>query len=485
MGLFNKLLRKPKENSDYAQVLSGAIPIFSMRGRDIFASDAVQAAIGCIVHEMKKLQPQHVRKSAESYDTEPVLNSNIQRLLDNPNPLMSTSDFIEKVLWQLFFNYNSFVLPTYTETTSSDGSVSRTYTGLYPINPSQVDFKEDRSGTLSVVFRFENNYVTEMRYSDIIHIRYRYAINDYMGGNEFGQPDNKALLNTLNLNDEILNGISKAARSSYTINGVIKYNTLLDKGKMTTAIKELENHLRDSEDGFLPLDLAGEFIPFKRDIKLVDPDTLKFIDEKILRFYGVPLPILTGDYTKEQYEAFFQKTLEPLIASMSQAFTRGLFSPRELGFGNSITLREKSLIFMSTTQKLEMVRLLGDSGALYENEKRMAFGLPPLPELVGVRKQSLNYVDTKIADQYQLNRRTGNSTGLLPGVENQTSEDQPMVVNQETTLNGSQTQALLAIIQDFKVGAIDHGQAVNIIAVAIGVDSQTAKNILEGNTLES
>ena len=49
-----------------------------------------------------------------------------------------------------------------------------------------------------------------------------------------------------------------------------------------------------------------------------------------------------------------------------------------------------------------MVRLLGDSGALFENEKRRIFGMQPLPELVGRRMQSLNYVDTSIAANYQL-----------------------------------------------------------------------------------
>ena len=58
------------------------------------------------------------------------------------------------------------------------------------------------------------------------------------------------------------------------------------------------------------------------------------------------------------------------------------------------------------SQKLELVRLLGDSGALYENEKREIFGLAPLEELRGVRKQSLNYVDADKAIVYQLQGRT-------------------------------------------------------------------------------
>ena len=70
---------------------------------------------------------------------------------------------------------------------------------------------------------------------------------------------------------------------------------------------------------------------------------------------------------------------------------------------------------MSVSQTLEMVRLLGDSGALYENEKRVAFGLRPLPELAGVRMQSLNYVNIDIAKKYQ--------TGGGDGEQNNTDKN--------------------------------------------------------------
>lgn len=129
----------------------------------------------------------------------------------------------------------------------------------------------------------------------------------------------------------------------------------------------------------------------------------------------MPLCILSGDYTKAQYEAFYQKTLEPLIISMGQAFTQTLFTQRERAFGNKIVLYPKDLIFMSTDQTLEMIRLLGDSGGLYENEKRIALGLKPLPELEGVRKQSLNYVDVEIAAEYQVGNAKKEKEGKTDG----------------------------------------------------------------------
>lgn len=414
MGWLDKLRRKPPQNTAYADMLNGFTPIFSQFGDDIYASDVVQQAINCIVMEMKKLNPTHVRVNGA--DSVPVTSS-IQAVLNTPNELMTTADFLEKIVWQLFFNYNAFIMPTYYVWTDTDGTEKRRYTGLYPLAPTGVTFIQDASDRLFVKLEFANNYETTVPYSDIIHIRYHYSVNEFMGGNESGQPDNEALLKTLELNNTMLQGVSNATKASFSINGIVKYNTLMDGEKMKTALAEFENKLKNSESGILGIDLKSEYTPIKKEIALVDEATLKFIDEKILRYFGVPLCILTGDYTKAQYEAFYQKTLEPLIISIGQAFTRTLFTDRERSYGNKIVLYPKDLIFMSVDQTLEMVRLLGDSGALYENEKRIAFGLRPLPELEGVRMQSLNYVDVNIAGKYQMQGKAGENGGGTNGPE--------------------------------------------------------------------
>lgn len=392
MGLLDNFInkfRKEKENKVYANALTYGTPIFSQFGQNIYASDVVQQAISCIVMELKKLTPVHIRREDKTHDYVPVDDS-LDKMLKNPNEKMTTSDFIEKVFWQLFLNYNAFVIPTYDITYTKEGERVKTYTGLYPIQPINVEFLQDPTGELFVRFQFLNGYETTLRYSDVIHIKYRYSVNEFMGGNEFGQPDNMALLKTLELNHTLLEGVGKALKSSFAINGVIKYNTLLDDGKMDQAIKDLEKHLQNNESGLLPLDIKGEYIDLQKKIQLVDSDTLKFIDEKILRHFGVPLCILTGDYSVEQYNSFYQKTLEPLIISISQAFTKVLFSPRERSFGNEVKFYPHELIFLSTSQKIELFDMLVDSGSCYQNELRTAFGLYPLPELVGKLAMSSN-----------------------------------------------------------------------------------------------
>jgi hypothetical protein len=57
---------------------------------------------------------------------------------------------------------------------------------------------------------------------------------------------------------------------------------------------------------------------------------------------------------------------------------------------------------MTISQTLEMINILSPTGGLFENEKRVALGLRPLPELEGKRYMSLNWIDANNADQYQV-----------------------------------------------------------------------------------
>ena len=410
MSWFSKLFQKGPKNPKFAPTLNGWMPVYSQFGTDIYASDVVQQALKCIVDEMKKLNPTHIRM----IDNDPTpIKGSVQKVLDNPNQLMTTSDFLEKICWLLLMNYNVFIIPTYytwTEKTVDESGNKitverRRYEALYPIKPNQVDFIEDARGKLFVKFWFNNGETTTISYDDVIHIKYNYSVNEYMGGNLMGQPDHQALLGTLELNNTLLQGVAKAMKSSYAVNGIVKYNSIMDDGEVAAALQRLENQLANNESGFLPLDFKNEFTPIEKKISLVDEPTLKFIDEKILRHWGVPLAILTGDYTKAQYNAFYQKTLEPLIISISQAFTKKMFTEREKAFGNEIKLYPKDLIFMTVEQTIEMVTLLGNTGALYENEKRVAFGLRPLPELEGKRYMSLNWIDANNAAMYQMGKK--------------------------------------------------------------------------------
>ena len=399
---FDRLFRRPPKDATLAPTMNGFAPIYTQFGTNIYAFDVVQQALRCVVTEIKKLNPTHVRYK----DSDPIpVKSTIQDVLDNPNPLMTTTDFLEKVAYLLLLNSNAFIIPVYyTWVDENTGAERRYYEALYPVKPTQVDFIQDASDRMFVKFLFMNGETTTIPYDDVIHLRYKFSVNEFMGGNEIGEPDYQGLLQTLQLNDQLLKGIAKAMNASYAVNGVVKYNTLIDNGKTERALQELTQRLQNNESGFLPLDLKADFTPIERKSEIVDTDALKFVDSKILRTWGIPECILNGDYTKEQFEAFYQAAIEDKVKTFSQAFTKSLFTKREKAFGNRIEFYPKDLIFMTVSQTLEMINSLAPTGAIFENEKRVFLGLRPLPELEGKRYMSLNWIEADKASQYQVGK---------------------------------------------------------------------------------
>lgn len=54
---------------------------------------------------------------------------------------------------------------------------------------------------------------------------------------------------------------------------------------------------------------------------------------------------------------------------------------------------------------------------------------------------------------------------------------------QNKTLNGAQTQSLIAIMSQYTAGELTEGQAVNLISTAIGIEKDEAKRILNGEVM--
>lgn len=407
-SLWEKVFGKPKEQPithNYQDFLNGLIPIYSGNsGNNIYVYDVVQQAVYSIITELKKLDPVHVRKLSDG-DFASV-DGSIQRTLDAPNPLMTTSDFIEKVAWTLLLNDNAFISPVWE---------GNDLVALYPLQPTLVEFDTNYGGTGEtwVRFHFANGYKGDVPYDRVIHVRRKFSVSEFMGGNEQGQPDFTGLKDTLSLNETLLKGLAKSLNLQMAINGIVKLRTTTNMDDRYKKVKEFEERLQSTNSGMLALDNIEDFTPIQKQIQLLDSTTLEFIDKKILRTFGVSIPIVNGDYTKDQYEAFYQKTLEPIVKSLGQAFTKGLFSKRAAnGFNNRIVFYVKELIFMNTDQKLNLFKDLSAQGGVYVNEYRTAFGMRPINDLQGVRMMSLNWVDSKYAQEYQTGKpQNGSENG--------------------------------------------------------------------------
>lgn len=394
------------------------VPVFSQFGDSIYASDVVQNCIDAIATECSKMQPRHIRIDDREVQTTP--KSSINRLFRvAPNPLMTTRDFIEKVIWLLYLNYNCFVYPMYDVYNDAQGVARKNYTGFYPLNPTQVVFEQDPTGKVYVHFYFRMGQDFTIPYADVVHLRKKFSVNDVMGGGMNGQPDNDALISILETNNIVIQGIGKGIQTSLSVRGILKVNTVLNDEDQTAERLRFEAALKTGESGILPLDLKGEYIPVASDPKMIDKDTMDYLDTKVMRWFGVSKAILDGSFKDEEYEAFYEKTLEPLMISLGQAFSRTLFSDRELDVGNAVVFYQKNMMYLSTGSKLDIIKTAGEQGLLTNDQKLMLLGYPPLGGEEGAKRtQSLNFVDTTLANEYQSARANAPQITATGGTSN-------------------------------------------------------------------
>ena len=401
--LLSSLVNKESNKQyQYAKMLNGHTPVFSQFGQSIYASDVVQMCIDKTAREISKLRPKHIRTDAGGLQTIP--KSSFNRLFKyKPNELMTTRDFLEKVTWLLFLNSNCFIYPKYNLIQESSGGYTREYTGFYPLNPTVVTFLQDPSNNLFIKLQFANGSDFTIAYSDIIHLRKRYSVNEVMGGGFDGKPDNAALLKVLQINDTVLQGLDKAIKSSLSVRGIVRINTLIGEASQEEERKRLEAAIDLGTSSIIALDLKGDYIPINPDPKLIDQSTLEFLQNKVLNWYDMPVKIFTGEFDDGDYQAWYESALEPIVIGLGQAFTPATFSSKEISHGDEIVFYQRDMMYLSTKSKLELIKTAGEMGILQDNQKLALLGYPPIPG--GERyTQSLNFVDKSIINEYQLKK---------------------------------------------------------------------------------
>ena len=152
--------------------------------------------------------------------------------------------------------------------------------------------------------------------------------------------------------------------------------------------------------GIAALDSKAEYIPVDIEPKMVNAAQMKELRDAVFRYYGVSETIIKGDYTEDQWAAFYESTLEPLAVQLGLEFTSKLFTQRELGHGNEILFEANRLQYTSVNTKVVMIEKLLPFGLLTINEAREIFNLAPV-EGGDKRLVSLNYVSADKQDLYR------------------------------------------------------------------------------------
>lgn len=334
----------------------------------LYHSDIVRSCIKPKTKAIGKALAKHVRETVIDGKNEIKINPEVYMrfLLEEPNPLMTGQMLQEKVSNQLALNNNSFILIIKDE--------NGVPVELYPIPCRQV-YAVYNNNQLYLKFLFKNGKSSTFPYTDIIHIR-----DDYIDNDIFGESPGKALTDLMECVKTIDQGIVKAIKNSGVIRWLLKYTNSMRPEDLKRNVKAFaDNYLSIESDTF---GAAGT--DAKAQVERVEPKDYvpnamitKDIVRRIYDYFSTNEKIVSNSYSENEWIAYYEGAVEPILKQMSGEYTRKLFTRRERGCGNKIIFESSDLTFASMTTKLNLVQFV-DRRIMTPNEVRKALNMAPI-----------------------------------------------------------------------------------------------------------
>ena len=365
-SLFKNIFGNKQDKGNSMQrfeVLSSRNSISSWNG-NVFENDIVRACIRPKVNAIGKLNAKHIRGSGESLTINP--DSHLKSILRRPNRYMSMQDFLMKLVWQREINHNAFAY------------IKRDDFGfpeeIFPIPYSSVDLLESQ-GYLFIRFRFMLGKKMTVPYEDLIHLRKDFNENDL-----FGDTGINALKNLMEVIDTSDKGLIHAVKNSNIIKWLLKFNNALRPEDITKQTKDfIDNYLSiDSKlNGAIGTDVKADIQQVKPESYVPNAAITRDHIQRVYSYFGVNDAIVQNKYDEDEFNAFYESEIEPVVIQLSDAFTNVFFTKREKGFGNEIMFEASNLAYASMKTKLELKDMV-DRGALTPNEWRRILNLGPV-----------------------------------------------------------------------------------------------------------
>jgi HK97 family phage portal protein len=370
---------------------------------NIYASDAINNPIDRIATEVSKAK---IRSIVEKESKITIQDDDISRLFAfHPNPLQTTSDFMNALVWMRAKYNNVFVYPQFQWVEDKLGQKHKRFEAFWILKPIDFEVGTDESGKVwEIKFILTTGEEYILPYADLIHLKWRRGTNLFKGGgDDFGFPEIEDVTKSVNALNATVEGLPKAIASSLQVKGVYNVKSLLERARMDEQRNNFEAHILDSKMGMVVTDLGGDFTPVNMQSPVIAEGLVKFMKSGITQRYGVSEAILSGDYTADQYDAFFKMCVEPFMNDFEQEMSEKCFTKREKEIGHKIRGYFNTLRYMSVNQKQEMAKIAFNTAMMDINGVLDMFGLDPI-EGGDRRLQSLNYVNSNMVDQYQADR---------------------------------------------------------------------------------
>ena len=372
MGLLEKIFRpaEAKKSEEalatsraFFQTLTAYTPTFTNWGGAIYESEIVRAAIDARARHISKLK----------VEINGTANQSLQaKLRLGPNQWQTWSQFLYRTSTILDVQNTAFIVPVFDE--------RMTITGVFPVLPSSCTMVE-YDDEIWLRYQFSNGQyaAVELRKCAIL-TKHQYR-HDFFGDS------NRALRETMQLIHIQNQGVQEGVKNAATFRFMAQLNNF------ATAADLAAERERFTEANLSTESKSGGFLLFPstyKDIRQIDvkpyaadAEQMAQIRENVFNYFGVSEDVLQNKAKAEDLEGFFDGCIEPFAVQFSEALTKMLFSERERAQGSYLIANANRLQYMSTAQKVQMAKELGDRGAILIDEIRELFNYAPLPNGAG------------------------------------------------------------------------------------------------------
>lgn len=340
-------------------------PVFSTFQGGLYEMDLTRSAIHTIANHASKANP--IVAGSKYREFEKVLQH-------FPNNLMTNQQFIAKLVAILMAENTAFIIPLYEDRTA--GKII----GLYPVSSLEsnifgVNGKEYLKYTVQRGYEKKTEVI---EFNRVGVCRNHYYRDDYYGSANNALDSTMELINTQN------QGIIEGVKQSASIRFMMKLAATIAKPEGFTAERDrmaVANLQSGNNNGIFIYDNKySEAKQIESKPFIVDADQAAYIQKNVYNYFGVSEKVLQNNFSEEEWNAFYEGKIEPILIQISEVISRMLFNEQDFKQGSMVIYESSRLQYASNTTKLAIVTSLVDRGLITPNQGLKIFNLPEVDD---------------------------------------------------------------------------------------------------------
>jgi len=386
MGIFKRTrekreIRKRNEVlTNTFKLLQGYNPIYTSYDGGLYEMALTRTCIDKIANQCSKLTP--------------IINANknykrINTILQNrPNRLMTTQQFIYRLVTILLVENNAYIVPVY------ENKYSENIVGYYPVrgNGSRIVVVDNVE---YLIYKIQNEEFS-IEYDRVGHCKRHYYTKEYVG------EDNYALKSTMDLIDTQEQGIKEGIKSGAMIRFLARLSVVQNDASIAKEQKRLKDEQLSMENNGGILIFDNKYADVSQvDSKpfIVDKEQMDLIKQNVFDYFHLSEEILQNKASEDQWNLFYEDVIEPIAIQISQVLTNMIIKPVDIEKGLNVVLESNKLQFISNSTKLNVSQQLFDRGILYVNQVMDIWNLPHVPEEENKRYIRKEYTEVNKLDE--------------------------------------------------------------------------------------